>query len=171
MNRHHESGKSCGVDGIAPEVLKWVLIDDLELHISNKAFMDRELPRHWTIINIIPIPKSGDLTKTDNYRGISLSSVVAKVYNRMILNRIRPKLDPWLLQLPRRADDPGWGNFLCRPHRDTVFTAKEHERESTCRPYRHQLIFEESTIPGVLVSRVYKHPSLRRHMWCVCNLR
>ena len=57
--------------------------------------MDRELPRHWTIINIIPIPKSGDLTKTDNYRGIGLSSVVAKVYNRMILNIIRPKLDPW----------------------------------------------------------------------------
>ena len=91
-----KAGKSCGEDGIVPEVLKWVLIDDLVLHISNKAFMDRELPRHWTIINIIPIPKSGDLTKTDNYRGISLSFVVAKVYNRMILNRIRPKLDPWL---------------------------------------------------------------------------
>ena len=82
-------------------MLKWALIDDLVLHISNKAFMDRELPRHWTIINIITIPKSGDLTKTDNYRGICLSSVVAKVYNRMILNRmilirIRPELDPWL---------------------------------------------------------------------------
>ena len=75
-------------------MLKWVVIDDLVLHISNKAFM--ELPRHWTIINIIPIPKSGDLTKTDNYRGISLSFVVAKGNNRMILNRIRPKLDPWL---------------------------------------------------------------------------
>ena len=75
-------------------MLKWVLIDDLVLHISNKAFMDCELPRHWTIINIIPIPKSGDLTKTDNYRGISLSSVVAKVYNTMILNRIRLNLTP-----------------------------------------------------------------------------
>ena len=89
-----KADKSCGEDGIVPEVLKWVLIDDLVLYISNKAFMDRELPRHWAIINIIPIPKSGYLTKTDNYRGISLSYVVAKVYNRMILNRIRPKLDP-----------------------------------------------------------------------------
>ena len=89
-----KAGKSCGEDGIVPEVLKWVLIDDLVLHISNKAFMDRELPRHWTIINIIPIPKSGYLTKTDNYRGISLSSVVAKVYNRMILNRFDLNLTP-----------------------------------------------------------------------------
>ena len=91
-----KSGKSCGEDGIVPDVLKWVLIDDLVLYICNKAHMDQELPEQWTILNIIPIPKSGDLTKTDNYRGISLSSVVAKVYNRMILNRIRPILDPLL---------------------------------------------------------------------------
>jgi len=62
-----KAGKSCGEDGIVPEVLKWVLIDDLVLYISNKAFMDRELPRQWTVLNIIPIPKSGALTKTDNY--------------------------------------------------------------------------------------------------------
>ena len=91
-----KAGKSCGEDGIVSEELKWVLIDDLVLHISNKAFMDRELPRHSTIIYIIPIHKSGDLTKAVNYRGISLSSGLAKVYNRVILNRIRSKLDPWL---------------------------------------------------------------------------
>ncbi len=50
----------------------------------------------WSIINIIPIPKSGDLTLYSNYWGISLSSLVAKVYNRMILKRIRPMLDPQL---------------------------------------------------------------------------
>ena len=41
----------------------------------------------------MPIPKSGDLSLGGNYRGISLSSIVAKTYNRMLLNRIRPKLD------------------------------------------------------------------------------
>jgi len=47
-------------------------------------------------MNIIPIPKSGDLSKGGNYRGISLCSNVAKTYNRMILNRIRPAIDPHL---------------------------------------------------------------------------
>ena len=31
-----------------------------------------------------------------NYRGISLMSTAAKVYNRMLLNRIRPAIDPKL---------------------------------------------------------------------------
>src|SRR6056300_1363575 len=47
-------------------------------------------------MNIIPVPKSGDLSKTDNYRGISLICIIAKIYNRMILNRIRCIIDPLL---------------------------------------------------------------------------
>ena len=44
-------------------------------------------------MNIVPVPKSGDLSITDNYRGISLICIIAKMYNRMILNRIRKVLD------------------------------------------------------------------------------
>jgi len=40
--------------------------------------------------------KKGDLTKTDNYRGISLSQIRAKVYNRCLLNRIRTIIDKLL---------------------------------------------------------------------------
>ena len=46
--------------------------------------------------NIVPVPKSEDLTKTDNYRGISITSVMANTYNCMVLKRIRPVLDPLL---------------------------------------------------------------------------
>ncbi len=45
-------------------------------------------------LNNVPIPKSEDLTKTDNDGGISLSSVTGKTYNQMILNRVRPVIDP-----------------------------------------------------------------------------
>ncbi|KAJ8347957.1 hypothetical protein SKAU_G00265460 [Synaphobranchus kaupii] len=45
---------------------------------------------------IVAVPKSGDLSKPDNYRGISLTCVIAKMYNRMILNRIRGAIDPYL---------------------------------------------------------------------------
>ena len=42
---------------------------------------------------MLPIPKTGDLSQISNYRGISLSSQVAKTINKMILNRIMSKID------------------------------------------------------------------------------
>ena len=33
----------------------------------------------WSELNMIPIPKSGDLREGENYRGISLSCVITKV--------------------------------------------------------------------------------------------
>ena len=89
-------GKSCGDDGITPEFLKYVGLDDIILGFINKAYSSKDLPREWKTLIIVPVPKSGDLTKPDNYRGISLISLVMKLYNRMILNRLRPILDPLL---------------------------------------------------------------------------
>ena len=89
-------GKSAGEDGIMPEVLKYVPIDEIVLDIINKSYINSEQPYLWNISNILPVPKSGNLTKADNYRGISLTSIMAKTYNRMILNRIRPVLEPLL---------------------------------------------------------------------------
>ena len=63
------------------------------LSFCNNALINGEKPNQWSILNIIPIPKSGDLSQGENYRGISLSSIVAKTYDRMLLNRIRPALD------------------------------------------------------------------------------
>ena len=47
-------------------------------------------------MDIIPIPKSGNLALTTNYRGISLSAIAAKITNKMLLNRIQPFIDPLL---------------------------------------------------------------------------
>ena len=91
-----KTGKSCGEDGVTTELLKYVLLDDIVLALINKAYEVGELPEEWVTLNIIPVPKSGDLSTPDNYRGISLSSLVMKTYNRLILNRIRPVLDPLL---------------------------------------------------------------------------
>ena len=42
---------------------------------------------------ILPFPKKGDLGLTKNYRGITLTSIAAKIYNALIRNRIEPKID------------------------------------------------------------------------------
>ena len=53
-------------------------------------------PEIWCTVNIVQISKSGGLTNTYNYREINLSSLVAKTFKRMRLNRMRPFLNPIL---------------------------------------------------------------------------
>ena len=53
-------------------------------------------PDKWITNAIIPLPKKGDLSLMTNYRGISLMSIAAKVYNKILLNRIRSHIDPIL---------------------------------------------------------------------------
>ena len=42
---------------------------------------------------IHPFPKKGDLGLAKNYRGITLTSIPAKIYNALLRNRIEPKID------------------------------------------------------------------------------
>ena len=53
-------------------------------------------PDQWITSVIVPLPKKGDLSLMTNYRGISLLSIAAKVYNKILLNRIRDEVDPIL---------------------------------------------------------------------------
>ena len=82
-------GKSAGPDGIPPEVFKCCDFDDICLNFCNKVLMQCDKPPQWSFMNIIPVPKSGDLSVTDNYRGISRTCIMAKIFNRLLLNRIR----------------------------------------------------------------------------------
>ena len=76
--------------------LKQCDIDQIMLEFANKVLVEGDKPQQWSVINIIPLPKSGDLGFTTNYRGISLTSIASKVMNKMLLNRIQPHLDPHL---------------------------------------------------------------------------
>ena len=105
-----KEGTAPGEDGIMPEVLQRINIDDIILKHANSLLENNEKPDQFSILNLIALPKSGDLGVTDNYRGIALSSLVAKIVNKMLLNRIRPKLDPLL-----RGNQSGF-----RPGRTTI---------------------------------------------------
>ena len=71
-----KEGKACGEDKVAPEVLKRCDLGSIVLDFCNRARTKGEKPDHWSISNIIPLPKKGDLSDPKNYRGISLSSLV-----------------------------------------------------------------------------------------------
>ena len=82
-----------------------------KLHDTCKSVFKREKPPwQWTTQKIVPVPKKGDLTLLTNYRGISVMSTGAKVYNKVLLNRIRPMVEPKL-----RVNQAGF-----RPGRGTI---------------------------------------------------
>ncbi len=65
-----------------------------QLHtICQLVYSECHAPTQWTSSLIIPLPKKGNLQLMTNYRGISLMSIAAKVYNRVLLNRIRDPID------------------------------------------------------------------------------
>ena len=68
-------------------------MDDIIIFFANRLLTDNMKPDQWSELDLLPIPKSGDLGETGNYRGISLSSLVAKLVSKMIFNRIQPKID------------------------------------------------------------------------------
>ena len=90
------NGKAAGLDEIPAEVWKTGRFNNILLDICNGTLLRGEKPQEWSLSGIVPIPKKGDLSKATNYRGISLTSIAAKIFNRLILNRIRPHMEPLL---------------------------------------------------------------------------
>ena len=105
-----DDGKGAGADGIRPEALKRGGNDlhGVVLGFCNRALEEGDTPSQWSELNIIPVPKSGSLTNCDNYRGISMCSVVTKVLNKMILLKIRPELEK-VLRCNQNGFRPGRG--------------------------------------------------------------
>ena len=62
--RQIKEGKASGEDGISPEVMKRVDLDDITLKFYNDPLCGGDLPDQWKTYIIIHIPKKGDLTKT-----------------------------------------------------------------------------------------------------------
>ena len=63
------------------------------LKLVNVIKTRQKPPSDWTKNLIVPLTKKGGLTEIINYRVISLMSVAAKLYHKLLLNRIRDKLN------------------------------------------------------------------------------
>ena len=86
LNAH----KSPGPDLISPRILKecaYELSTPL-CAFFNKSFSTGLLPTDWKMANITPIYKKGHKQKKENYRQISLTSVVCKVAENIVRSRV-----------------------------------------------------------------------------------
>jgi len=108
-----KTGKAPGLDGLPPEFWKLPKVKK-HLHSFCNASFKGNRPKEWGLLGIIPIPKKGDLTVTDNYRGISLTQIASKVYNRCLLNRVRHVIDEVQIRMVfEKANLPPLTYSLC----------------------------------------------------------
>ena len=91
--------KSPGPDyAMTSEVLKdgGDFIVDEVYRLCQLIYEHEQAPTQMTSSLIIALPKKGNLQLMCNFRGISLTSILAKVFNRIILNRIQDPVDKLL---------------------------------------------------------------------------
>ena len=85
-----KNGKSTSSDLISNEMLKYGIHQLIEplLKLFNFIFEKGCFPKAWNESYISLIHKKGDKTNPANYRGISLTSNLGKLFNKIILARV-----------------------------------------------------------------------------------
>jgi len=87
--------KAPGTDGFLPRVLKEVR-DEISPHlmtIFNRSLETGVVPRDWREANVTPLFKKGDPSKPGNYRPVSLTSVVGKLLESIIVDKLTGYLE------------------------------------------------------------------------------
>ncbi|MCO5577726.1 hypothetical protein L7F22_031558 [Adiantum nelumboides] len=116
LKRH----KAVGGDGLPPEFFKLLVKDKGErnnpskprsemgkayLHLVEMIYETGDISANASDAVIVSIPKKGDLTNTDNYRGIALISVAIKILTTVVTRRILRVLEK------RKFFNPGQAGF------------------------------------------------------------
>ena len=91
-----KNDKSAGIDGIMGEILKHPCIRTTLLELFNICYETKTVPEAWHQSLLVPVFKKGNPAICGNYRGIALMSICAKLYNLMLLMRLRSTLEPHL---------------------------------------------------------------------------
>jgi len=88
---HLKAGKAPGTDNVLGDMIKsasGVLLPCL-LRLFNRIFQMSVYPKQWVESIIVPIHKKGAFNDPNNYRGISLTSNLSKVFLHILNNRLQ----------------------------------------------------------------------------------
>lgn len=89
-----QAGKSAGIDDISNEILKVPQLFETVAGILRT--MQSEVTQQQRTSALVPLPKKGDLSVLGNWRGISLMPHITKLFDKLLLHRIRDAIDPFL---------------------------------------------------------------------------
>lgn len=96
INKSLKMKKCPGFDLITAEVLKNLPSNIIRklAHIFNASFRLRYVPLHFKVAEVIMIPKPGKpLTAITSYRPISLLPILSKLYEKLLLDRLKPIIE------------------------------------------------------------------------------
>ena len=95
-SKHLKNGKAVGGDAICNEMIKCFVHTtsiDIIRAIFNAIYSKSYFPKLWKVGYIIPIFKSDDSFDPSNYRGITVSSCLGKLFTLVINERLIEFLD------------------------------------------------------------------------------
>ena len=104
-----KDNKSPGVDGIPPKLLLEI-VEQISIPLAtvfNLALEEGVVPVEWKEANIIPLFKKGSRSKSENYRPVSLTSVICKLLERLIKdhlvdflvkNKLKKHISTWVFK-------------------------------------------------------------------------
>lgn len=113
-------GKAAGHDEITPEMLIHLGNHGIALlsKIINTAANEHQIPVDWEVGIILPVHKKNNKRDCKNYRGITLLSIVSKVYERLLDNILKETVE-------LEMDESQCGFRKGRGIQDHIFTIKQ----------------------------------------------
>ena len=98
--RNLKASKSTGIDNIPAKVLKLSadIIGPSIAKIFNISLKSGFFVHEWKMASVLPIYKTDDKRKCENYRPISILPIISKIFERSVFNQVYSYLnDNWLL--------------------------------------------------------------------------
>ena len=85
-----KSNKAGGKNELTPELVKYVgtVFGEYVLDLFKTVWEEESIPKEWVDAVLVAIPKKGDLSVCDNWRGISLLDVFGKLLARILKQRL-----------------------------------------------------------------------------------
>ena len=85
-----KSGKAVASDNLSNEMISCLLeiSPGVLLKLFNSVLAGGKIPSDWVVSYIVPIHKEGAMSDPSNYRGISLSSCLGKLFLSILNNRL-----------------------------------------------------------------------------------
>ena len=86
-----KKGKSAGFDNLLPEMFIEckTFMSSVLCTLFNFMYTNSLYPASWAKGIVVPVPKKGDLSDANTYRGITLTSIFSKIFYIMLDNRLR----------------------------------------------------------------------------------